>query len=192
MKLIVISPSENLPLEHQLTELLFANGLKYFHLRKPTFTIEEIENFIKQIPEEYHNRIILHSHYSLVEKYNLRGVHVKSTPWNGKLNHHQILISTSFHSIEEIERCECSYDYAFLSPVFDSISKEGYKSKFKTSTLQSFEQLLKCKKIIALGGIDEGKIAIVKKIGFGGIALLGAIWQAENPVKKFKRILHTL
>ena len=46
----------------------------------------------------------------------------------------------------------------------------------------------KKKKIIALGGIDEDKIDMVNDSGFSGIALLGAIWQNENPVGKFKRI----
>lgn len=189
MKLIVISSPKNFQSEHQLIEELFVEGLKYFHLRKPTFTKKKIENFIKQIPERYYNRIVLHSHHALAEKYNLKGMHVKSHQLKEKLNHQQILISTSFHSLEEIEKCEYNYDYAFLSPVFNSISKIGYTSKFNTATLQLSEKLLKYKKIIALGGIDEDKINIVKEIGFDGIALLGVIWQAKNPIEKFKRVL---
>lgn len=188
MKLIVISSPENFQSEHQVIEALFAELLEYFHLRKPTFTKEETANFIKKIPEKYHNRIVLHSHHELAEKYNLKGVHVKSHQRREKLNHHKILISTSFHTLEEIEKCEYNYDYAFLSPVYDSISKAGYKSKFNISTLQAFGKLLKCKNIIALGGIDEDKIEITKEIGFDGIALLGAVWQAEKPIEKFKKI----
>jgi thiamine monophosphate synthase len=44
------------------------------------------------------------------------------------------------------------------------------------------------KNIIALGGIDEDKIALVRKIGFIGVAVLGAIWNSKNPVEKFIRI----
>ena len=39
-----------------------------------------------------------------------------------------------------------------------------------------------------MGGIDEDKIETAKELGFSGVALLGAIWQSEQPVEKFKRI----
>jgi hypothetical protein len=44
------------------------------------------------------------------------------------------------------------------------------------------------KKIIALGGMNEDKVETVRNLGFSGIALLGAIWQNENPVGKFKQV----
>lgn len=92
-----------------------------------------------------------------------------------------------FHSLKELENCKEKYDYAFLSPVFDSISKAGYESHMD---LKEVEKVLKNRedKIIALGGIDEDKIDTVKVLGFSGIALLGAIWKSDNPVEKFKQI----
>ena len=47
---------------------------------------------------------------------------------------------------------------------------------------------LKGKNIFALGGIDEDKIEICRELGFVGVAILGAIWQRENPIDKFNRI----
>ena len=70
------------------------------------------------------------------------------------------------------------YDYLFLSPIFDSISKKGYRSAF------SPEQLTKAGKegvinerVIALGGITPEKKTAIKDWNFGGIAVLGFLWQ---------------
>ena len=159
MNIIVISNPENIPNEHQLIESLFEEGLEYFHLRKPTFSNKEMEEFIKQIPEKHHNRVVLHAKIP------------------------------SFHSLKEIEEYQGKYNYALLSPIFDSISKIGYKSNFDLQEVKSFLQ--RRRNIIALGGVDEDKIETVRELGFAGVALLGAIWQSENPIEKFKRILRS-
>jgi thiamine-phosphate pyrophosphorylase len=86
-------------------------------------------------------------------------------------------LSRSCHSIEELTDGQ-RYDYLFLSPIFDSISKKGYRSAF------SPEQLTKAgkegvinEKVIALGGITPEKKTAIKDWNFGGIAVLGFLWQ---------------
>lgn len=155
--IIIISNTTPIKDEHEIIHQLFDEGLEIFQLYKPSFSKEETENFIQQISVEYRNRIVLHSNY------------------------------LKFHSLNELEDCEEKYDYAFLSPIFDSISKAGYKSNYDLKEIKVFFKN-RNEKIIALGGIDEDKIDTVKDLGFSGIALLGAIWQTENPVEKFKRI----
>lgn len=158
--IIIISNPTPIKDEFEIINQLFDEGLEIFHLYKPSFSKEETESFIQQISVEYRNSIVLHSNY------------------------------LKFHSLIELEDCKEKYDYAFLSPIFDSISKVGYKSNFDLRVLSRFFSGMKNRneKIIALGGIDEDKIDTVKDLGFSGIALLGAIWQNENPVEKFKRI----
>ena len=87
-------------------------------------------------------------------------------------------ISFSLHSFEEIENLPCSLDYAFLSPIFQSISKQDYPSAFSKNDLVNFFQLRKSTTpIVALGGIREENLEQLQQIGFVGIALLGSIWQ---------------
>ncbi len=99
-----------------------------------------------------------------------------------------------------MEEHKGKYEYAFLSPIFDSISKEGYKSKFShelhESTRNKFVKIREISGvgIIALGGIDEDKIEICRELGFAGVAVCGAIWANSNPVEKYtciKRICHS-
>jgi thiamine-phosphate pyrophosphorylase len=166
MKLIIISSPAPVPNEHEIINFLFKEGLEIFHIHKPSFSKEEIKDFTKQIPSKYHSKIFLHSDFP------------------------------KFHSLEELENYHPSKpaQEAFLSPVFDSISKQGYKSKFsdRLYTLLQFHPSLisaiRGKNIIALGGIDEDKIELVRKTGFAGAAVLGAIWNSKDPLEKFLRI----
>lgn len=189
---IVISNPTAITDEHAIIQQLFDEGLEIFHVRKKEFSENEMRTFIEQISEKYFSKIVLHSHYHLAEEYNLKGIHVR-VDFNSEASKQSL--SASFHSLDEVEKFENKFDYGFLSPVFDSISKEGYKSKFDFSELKTYLVNRKILnngtgngQVIALGGIDEDKIEKVKELGFSGIALLGAIWKSENPLEKFKRI----
>ena len=182
--IILISNPAPVKDEHKIIRQIFDEGLEIFHLRKKEYPESDLRTFIENIPEKYRGKIVLHSHYHLAGEYKLRGIHVPPT-FKGEVT--DGTLSISFHTVEEIQKSKIPFDYGFLSPVFDSISKEGYQSRFNTNELKLF---LKDRKaiIIALGGIDEDKIETVRNMGFSGIALLGAVWQNEHPADKFKKI----
>ena len=80
------------------------------------------------------------------------------------------------------------FSYAFLSPVFDSISKADYKAK-------QFDLSLRKKtstKLIALGGITEENQYRAIDMGFDGVAMMGSIWNSEDKIKTFKNISQSL
>jgi Thiamine monophosphate synthase len=198
MLLILISPPETILQEHQILISLFNRGLQIFNLRKPAYSEAELEAYILQIPEEFHNRIVVHSHYQLASKYNLKGIHLTEKARNDEslglilesLNDKSI--STSFHATEELTKSCGNYNYVFLSPIFDSISKYGYKSRFNLNELKLLLSTI-CQRphppqIVALGGIAEQNIHLAKEAGFNGIAVLGTIWQSSNPLSAFLKI----
>lgn len=182
--IIVISNPEPLRDEHEIIRQLFDEGLEIFHLRKKEYTGYEMKLFIENIPKKYFKKIVLHSHYHLAEEYNLKGIHVPHT-FNGET--FGGIVSISFHTTDEIQKTNIPFDYGFLSPIFNSISKKRYKSSFDLNNIKQFMEN-RNEKIVALGGIDEDKIETVKGLGFSGIALLGAVWYSENPAGKYKRI----
>ncbi len=161
MKLIVISHQIKIPYETESVMSLFENGLEIFHVHKPNFSETGIQNYLKQFPEKYQSKIFRHSDFP------------------------------KFHSLEELNISPLEggswggAEYAFLSPIFDSISKPGYKSNFD---LQEVKENVKGKNIIALGGIDENKIELCSELGFAGVAVCGALWQSKNPIEKFQQI----
>ena len=188
-QLIITSP-KFLKNENELISSLFKAGLKVLHLRKPDATKAEYEQLLNSIPQKYHERIMLHDFFELTEKYNVRGVHLnrRNPEYNGTK---KAKISKSCHSIQELEIID-EYDYVFLSPVFDSISKEGYRANFSHEELLIASQTgLINEKVIALGGINGDTLPLLSSYKFGGIGLLGAIWgddsdcYEEEVVKRF-------
>lgn len=195
LKIVLISPPEIHYDEIETLSELFINGLEVFHLRKPHFSLKQTEAFIEKIPDRFHEHIILHYHHSLLEKYGLKGIHF--TESGRKSGYEQIIqtrkdnprvhISSSFHNIDDIEKEGNVFDYLFLSPVFDSISKKNYKAGFDKKDLETFLTLTEIE-VIALGGVDAKKIKLVRDLGFFGAAVLGAIWYDTNPVAAYIRI----
>ncbi len=107
----------------------------------------------------------------------------KIFPWPG-----------SAHSFEELERNGESAEICFLSPVFDSISKFGYKTKFSKEELKegiaNWKNSHPAQKLFALGGIEADNIVETAKLGFDGAAVLGAVWHNPDPVGAWEEIFN--
>ncbi|MCB0410386.1 MAG: thiamine phosphate synthase, partial [Flavobacteriales bacterium] len=81
------------------------------------------------------------------------------------------------HSFEEVEKLDGEKEYCFLSPVFDSISKQGYKAKFDKEELRQFLKKDRKIKVIGLGGVNEENYSELIEMGFDGGAFLGSVWR---------------
>ncbi|UWY29826.1 thiamine phosphate synthase [Flavobacterium sp. TR2] len=177
--------------EIQILHSLLEEGLSLLHIRKPDFSEAEMAQFIHQIKLEFRNKLVLHNHYDLAEDFGINRFHLSEkerdvlNQFHARFSKRCKFLSTSTHSIEDFNSLENEFDYAFLSPVFKSISKENYQPK-----TDLFEALKLRKnyttKVIALGGIDSQNIQKSLENGFNDVALLGSIWNNENPIKQFK------
>lgn len=189
MKIILISYPESIENEGKLINELFDDGLQYFHLRKPQVDINKVEYLLNQIESKYYNKIIVHYYFNLASKYNLKGLHFNESTHIQKSKFNISHSSYSAHSTNEILKIDKFYNYIFLSPIFNSISKVDYNSGFNLDDLKEFIDSYKLtEKIIALGGVSYDNISKVKEVGFGGVALLGAVWNSNNPIEEFKKI----
>ena len=155
------------------------------HVRKPKFSEVELNNWINNFKSEHHNRMIVHGSNGFNLEANISGVHKRSTDqWEeGKY------ISAACHSFDEVINATDKTKYTILSPIKNSISKKGYKSKFNTDDLVSFFQRNEAQ-TIALGGITPESISEMKSIGFSGVALCGAIWEANDPINELKKAIN--
>jgi thiamine-phosphate pyrophosphorylase len=192
--------SSPLPLDQEFSHVnqMFAEGLECFHLRKPAFSKQTYLSDLQQIKPEYLKRVMVHDHYGLALKYNIKGLHIKKEYF--KNNPEEVVavikaakkrglkISTGIHSSQELESLPTNVDYVYWSPVFDSISKAGYKGNVDLKKAEAILKTLDSKsKIVALGGIDLDKIKSIEETGFDGAAILGALWQSDFPFQKFKQ-----
>lgn len=196
-RLVLLTAPAALPDEpRRLTELL-ALGLPRLHLRKPGWPAAQLEALIQALPPQFHERLVLHGHHALVHRYRLGGLHLPAGQRTAATRRPALLpgqtLSTSFHSLAEIAGHRRRYDYVFLSPIFDSISKEGYASNFDLAVVRAFLQKLAGRAgyrppVLALGGVDYQHIALVRQAGFAGAAVLGAVWQSTDPVAAFRAL----
>lgn len=176
MKLIVVTTPTFFVEEDKIITTLFEEGLDILHLRKPETPAMYSERLLTLIPEKYHKRIVTHEHFYLKEEFNLMGIHLNSR--NPKEPHdYSGHISCSCHSVEEVKNKKHFYDYLFMSPVYDCISKEGYPSAYTVEELrQASKEKIIDNKVMALGGINENNIPEIKGFGFGGAVVLGDLW----------------
>lgn len=167
----------------RICEILRRNEAAIVHLRKPNWSWGETAQLLDRISPDLYSRIKIHDHFNLLNHYPLMGVHLNArnpvAPENARC------VSRSFHTLEELQDAG-EYDYVTLSPVFDSISKNGYKSAFSLKELPPF---LSGKKVIALGGVTPSKFPDLRAAGFFGAAMLGYFWNgwiSENHLSSHK------
>ena len=122
--------------------------------------------------------------------------------------------SRSCHDLTALRAALGHCDSVFLGPVFPSISKSGYTTELtvqvergvSTRSLQDeglnasgrrvppneISALLNSRTpgerrttVLALGGVTAGRLPQIRELGFDGVAVLGAVWQADDPVAAF-------
>lgn len=92
-------------------------------------------------------------------------------------------MSTAFHELSDLNICWGQVDYALLSPIYPSLSKPGYGGAAfpDADALAGALAGARCP-VLALGGVTPERFAELAALGFAGAALLGCIWQAEDPL----------
>ncbi len=175
---IIISSPKYLPNEADAVNSLFENGMNIFHLRKPNSNYFELEELLAKINPDFYSRITIHYYFKFVNKFNIGGVHFSLNSFTPKIITQFIgkRISVSCHTLDEIINLRFNFDYVFLSPIFESISKKNYKSKFVFAELKKSLAKEKQNKVIALGGITPQNQPQAKAIGFAETAVLGYLW----------------
>ena len=190
MKLIAITKPYFYEGEAAVIRRLLESGFDFIHLRKPCTDVAcrneckdvacrvhiKIRNLLNELSSEERNKIIIHDYHELYEEFSLKGIHI-----NKNVTHlpkgYQGFKTRSCHSLEELKLYKDDFDYVFLSPIFDSISKVGYRSGFtKEELLEASATGIIDEKVIALGGVTFDKIADLKALNFGGVAMIGSIY----------------
>jgi thiamine-phosphate pyrophosphorylase len=180
---ILITSPEDFADEHVLIEAMFCRGLERLHLRKPGKDERAMEKWLFELDPEVREKVVVHGHASLVEAFGLAGSH-------GTPSSHSI----SLHSIPELWSQTERREYAFLSPIFDSLSKTGYSAGFLPGELRMGilawrERLPRLvQNLYAVGGVDAENLASIVDLDFDGAAVLGAVWNASDPLAAWDSI----
>lgn len=193
MELIVISNPKAIANEGTIINSLFRMGLKCFHIRKPGSDRLTVRQLVEEIDPQYHANLSLHQFHEIAPSYGMKRLHyterdrmnLTEPALHSKLNDGFIL-STSIHDITLLQNL-ANFDYVFYGPVFNSISKKGY-----LGTLNNNFKLAKPSlkpNVIAVGGVELSAMQLLKKMGFDGVAVLGALWsQPHRAISQFNQL----
>ncbi len=184
--IIVITPEQMAENEIKIVTALFHEGADRIHLRKYQLDKIAMAKYIQQIPTAFHPKLVLHHHHDLVADFELKQLHrSEQDRLATECKVEGLSYSTSTHSINAFNALDKTWDYAFLSPFFPSISKPGYGNQ-EQAIDQLTQRTNRHVKLIALGGLHTDNVSESIRRGADGIALLGTIWQSPNPVKQFR------
>jgi len=177
--------------ESSLINKLFEEGLMCLHYRKPYWTVKEHESYMNEIDPAFRDRVMIHQDYDLCLKYKLRGIHLTEKT-KGDIDLYkrwEVVTSMACHSLSDLVKLPSYIDYATISPLYDSISKSGYKAGIDKQKLKECLQSKQLSyKVYALGGINESKLSELKNLGLDGVCVLGDFWNRNDDSKE--RILH--
>lgn len=178
--IVITSPELNVPAEGQWISALLQLGIGKVHIRKPQTAADEIARLLENIPRTLRHRCILSEHSDLVRQHHLGGLHLSVRSWQSLTHRPELFddqtLSVSCHSVEELHKLPFLPDYAYLSPIAESLSKPGYGNS--TWTTDELQQI--CAQshypLVALGGIQPSNANHFLRLGFTAVASLGH-WQ---------------
>lgn len=190
---IVITPPQTVAHEIATIHALFENGLPLLHIRKPDFSFDEMGVYLRQISSQWHGQIVLHQHFEWVKRLQLRGIHlsekIRREEKADVLKQYAFFEqSTSVHHLEDLIAEAADFDRIFISKLFESISKKEAAS-IDLNALKTAIEENDLQNVIGLGGISNAHLASLTQLGLKGIALLGAIWESQEPVAVLRNFL---
>lgn len=199
MRLVVITPSKDVPDEQSLVTKMFESGLGTLHLRKPKHSTNQLTEYLREIPEHFHNRIVIHSHHMLALKFNLKGIHLSRIHLSGnwrywlirarlRLKLQQSSKSRSYSKLQQVYNPEeQAFNYYLIGTMFNNMTGELYSGFYEDGVIAANKN--SGKKLIARGGTNPASILKAKQFGFSGIAFNSFIWNAELPYENFLTVL---
>lgn len=191
-RLVLLTAPEPHPAEREVLAAIMASPTPpRLHLRRPTWTLAETADWLRAAPAEWLPHLVLHNRHELAAEFEVGGVHF--TAGARGAGQHQVgpasgTVSTALHSLAEVQAFGSAFDYVFLSPIFNSISKVGYSSAFVLPEVAATLQAVPEACVLALGGIQANTLPAVQQAGFAGAAVLGAVWEAPDPAAAFKEL----
>lgn len=174
--------------EH-IRKLLSSGEYSRVDIRKPFADPESVTRLIGEIGEEFRPQLALHDRFELASRLGVGAIHLSrrnpSAPegWKGA-------VGCSCHSVDELSEMLPRVDYAYISPIFPSVSKPGYGAASPLLSDPKLDELLRSpegRKIVALGGVTPDRLDLLAEKGFSQAAMLGsAMGVREFPLSSFR------
>lgn len=167
--------------------------LREKHLSEEEFLREAVE--IKRLADQYQVPFVINDNIEIAQKAGADGVHVGQDDMPveevRKILGEDKIIGVSAHNVEEAVRAEKGgADYLGVGAVHATSTKEN------TSAVSMEEMKKICQTVsipvVAIGGIKKNNMNVLSGTGVDGIAVVSAIFAAENIKEETKELLEAV
>ncbi len=196
----ITNPCSHFTLREEV-EMALRGGCMWVQLRMKDATDEEAEKAaldIQALCKEYHATFIIDDRVELVKKIQADGVHLGKNDMPvseaRKILGEAFIIGGTANTIDDIRNlARQKVDYIGCGPfrytttkknISPLIGLDGYRRLMK----QMHDEYIEVP-VVAIGGITYDDIADIMQTGVDGIAISGAVINAENPEEEMKRMI---
>ena len=182
---------------YEQVECALKGGVTCVQLREKELNDEDFlqEAFrLSALCKKYNVPFLINDNIEIAVKCNANGVHVGQEDMTAKevrkiLGENKI-IGVSVHSVEEaLEAVENGADYLGVGAMFSTSTKTDV-DVLPTDTLKAICHAVSIP-VVAIGGINKANISQLSRTGVDGVALVSAIFGAED-IEKECRLLYKL
>lgn len=158
----------------------------------------KIETEIKQAIEycrQYSTRLFINDHWQLAIKYQAYGIHLGQEDIEiadiQAIAKSGCRLGLSTHSYTEVARAHAiKPSYLALGPIFATTSKDMPWIPQGVAAVKKWVELLGDDyPLVAIGGIDYNRAALLKATGVGSVAMISSITHAEDYEKATQQLL---
>jgi thiamine-phosphate pyrophosphorylase len=186
---------------YQSAEMALQGGCKWIQLRMKNAPMEEVKEIalqLKSLCKSHQAVFLLDDYVELCKEIEADGVHLGKedmSPQKARdILGNKFIIGVTCNTYEDIlTHAAYPIDYTGLGPF------QFTSTKANLSPILGIEQyrtlINKCCQrgisvpVVAIGGIRADDIPAILQTGVQGVAISGAILQAENPVEETKKVL---
>jgi thiamine-phosphate pyrophosphorylase len=140
-------------------------------------------------------RLLLHGEAALAERAGIDGIHLRAGADSAAaraLLGPEKLIGVSIHTVIDAEALDpSSVDYALAGPAFETPSKPGYGPEIGRKGLNDIARAAPVP-VLAIGGINAGRIAELVAAGAAGVAVMGGVMRAADPAREVGGLIASL
>jgi thiamine-phosphate pyrophosphorylase len=167
--------------------LALEGGVKAVQLREKDLPVRELlalARELRSITREFGAKLFINDRVDVAMIVGADGVHLggASMPVDAarKIVGKDMLIGASTHNMEEaLAAQKGGADLITFGPIFDTPSKAEYASPVGAAAIRNIKNEISIP-IFALGGINSGNVLQVMSAGADGIAMISAIFSAED------------
>lgn len=189
-RLILVTHRQAQPLDTylQFIEKCIASGVSSVQLREkdasPSFLLDYASK-LKTLLDQYKIPLIINDNLELALQIDAHGVHLGQTDGSPALARARLgpdkCIGISLETEDDLTRANaCEVDYVAASAVFPSSHKTNLRTIWGIEGLRTLAHR-SAHPLIAIGGINQQNLAEVMAAGAQGVAVIGALHEADNP-----------